>query len=287
MKKLAIDCRMAQMSGIGVYIRNIVPLCMALMPDVSFKLLGYDDSFTLPDTCQWEKAAFDATIYSIAEQAYILPLLRSCDALWMPHYPVPVLSTLPLVVTVHDVAHLALADLYRGVKKNYTRLMFQVVRRKAKEILFVSEFTHQEFLRRVGQAKGATTVVHNGVGNEWLEPPFCEAEMPPYFVAVGNIKPHKNPELLCRAFLRIVDRRETKLVFVGQQEGFLTGDHSLKEAVAMGNGRIRFAGMLDQQQLISLVRGSQALVFPSRYEGFGLPPLEAMAAGVPVIASDI
>ena len=288
MKTLAIDCRMARMAGIGVYLRNLAPRCMDLLAgEARFRLLGYDGAFAVPEGCRWEAAAFAAPIYSIAEQVRILPLLRGCDALWTPHYPIPALSRLPLAVTVHDAAPLALTDVFTGMQRAYARLMFQAVRFKAAELLFVSEFSRREFVRHAGSPRGGMTVVHNGVDGTWMECLPKPAASAPYFLAVGNIKPHKNLRLLCRAFAGIADKRDADLVLVGEHAGFRTSEVSTETLAALCPGRIRFTGALEQQALIDLAAGAQALVFPSRYEGFGLPPLEALAAGIPVLASDI
>ena len=289
MKTLAIDCRMARMSGIGVYLRNLAPKCMVLLArDARFRLLGYDGAFAVPEDCQWECVSFDVPIYSIAEQARILPLLRGCDALWMPHYPIPVLSRLPLAVTVHDVAHLALVDLLTRIQRLYARFMFQAVRIKAAELIFVSEFSQREFLRYAGLPRGCMTVVHNGVDSAWLDClPATITASKPYFLAVGNIKPHKNISLLCRAFARIASKCDVDLVLAGEYAGFRTSEASIETLASICPGRICFVGALEQKALIDLMTGAQALAFPSRYEGFGLPPLEALAAGIPVVASDI
>jgi glycosyltransferase involved in cell wall biosynthesis len=289
MKTLAIDCRMARMSGIGVYLRNLAPRCMALLAGKArFRLLGYDGAFAVPENCLWENFPFDSPIYSFAEQTRVLPLLRGCDALWAPHYPIPILGRLPLVVTVHDVAHLALSDLFTGIRKIYARLMFQAVRFKAAELIFDSEFSRQEFLRHVGRPRGDMTVVHIGVDSTWMDClPAATSAHKPYFLAVGNIKPHKNIPLLCRAFTRIAGECDANLVLAGEYTGFLTSETSTETLADMCPGRIRFVGMVEQSALHDLMAGAQALVFPSRYEGFGLPPLEALAIGIPVVASDI
>ena len=289
MKTLAIDCRMARMSGIGVYLRNLAPLCMEMLADgVKFRLLGHDGAFSAPKDSSWEAVPFDAPIYSIAEQYRMLPLLRGCDALWLPHYPVPLLTRTPLVATIHDVAHLALLDLFTGVQKVYARLMFQAVRRKAAELLFVSEFSRQEFLRRVGAPRGGMTVTHNGVDQDWFKLPLAhEPARPPYFLAIGNIKPHKNIHLLCQTFAYIAEQCDANLVLAGEYSGFRSAETSTEILSAICPGRIKFTGPVAQEELVRLMGGATALVFPSRYEGFGLPPLEALAAGVPVIASDI
>lgn len=287
MKILAVDCRMAQLSGIGVYLRNLLPLCMERMPDVRFRLLAYDKSFPIPSGCRWEAVPFGTPIYSLAEQYKILPLLKGCDVFWNPHYPVPVFTGLPIVVTVHDVAHLALRDLYSGMKWLYATLMLQATRRKASELLFVSEFSRQEFLRHVGTPRGNTTVVHNGADPSWGQSPLRERAEPPYFLAVGNIKPHKNIRLLCRAFARIADTCDARLLLVGEHTGFRVGEQSLENITDICPGRIQFTGFVPQEKLNAIMGKATALVFPSRYEGFGLPLIEALCAGIPVIASDL
>lgn len=288
MKTLVIDCRMARMSGIGVYLRNLAPRCMELLSDAArFRLLGYNGAFPVPKSAVWEATPCSAPVYSIAEQFRLPPLLRGCDALWLSHYPVPMFAGIPLAVTVHDVAHLALTDLFKGAQRAYARFMFQIVRRKAAELLFVSDFSRKEFLRLVGKPRGTMHVALNGVDHSWLEQPLEPAAAPPYLLAVGNIKPHKNIRLLCRAFAAIADNCAANLILVGEYSGFRSAEAPTETLAAACPGRITFAGPVDQQELVRLMRGATALVFPSRYEGFGLPPLEALAAGIPVVASDI
>ena len=289
MKKLAIDCRMAGMSGIGAYLRNLVPRCMELLADVAaFRLLGHAGMFSIPQGISWEAVPFGSPIYSIEEQYRMPPLLRGCDALWLPHYPVPVLTNIPLVVTIHDVAHLALKDLFTGIQEVYARLMFQVVRRKAAELLFVSEFSRQEFLRLVGAPRGHMTVIHNGVDQDWFKLSLGhEPAHPRYFLAVGNIKPHKNIRLLCHSFAQVAEKCDVDLLLVGGYEGFRSAEASTETLAAICPDRIHFVGPVTQEELVRLMYGATTLVFPSRYEGFGLPPLEALAAGIPVVASDI
>ena len=279
---------MSRMSGIGVYLRNLAPRCMALLQkDVRFRLLGHSEAFSVPNGCLWESIHFNSSIYSLTEQARILPLLRGCDALWTPHYPLPLLTRIPQAVTVHDIAHLALEDLFTKTQRLYARCMFQAVRRKAAEIIFVSEFTKREFLKRVGVPRGGMSVVHNGVDDQWMVSSLEKVTSAPYFLTVGNIKPHKNIQLLCRAFACIADKCSADLVLVGEYTGFHTAEISPDTLSALCPGRIRFTGAVAQNELIHLVANAQALIFPSRYEGFGLPPLEALAVGTPVIASDI
>jgi glycosyltransferase involved in cell wall biosynthesis len=105
----------------------------------------------------------------------------------------------------------------------------------------------------------------------------------PYLVYVGNIKPYKNLGRLVEAFLKIKDRVPHDLVIAGQSEGLITGESAeFFERVRGAGERIHLTGFVPYQELFSLVGHAQALIMPSLYEGFGLPPVEAMAAGVPV-----
>ena len=114
----------------------------------------------------------------------------------------------------------------------------------------------------------------------------CASVSFPYFLAVGNLKPHKNLLALCHAFAWVADRIPQHLVLLGKKEGFLTGlDGASIEGLVPG--RIHCTGLVDSRTLRAVTHHASALVFPSLYEGFGFPPLEALACGTPVIASDI
>ena len=300
---IAVDCRMLGMSGIGVYIENTVPQLVRELSGCKFRLIGDEDKLKklpLPkDSLETGRVSFypcQTHIYSIKEQ-FLLPLAaKGADLLWVPHYNIPLLSSVPLLVTVHDVAHLVLPEVVKSpVRHAYARFVFSAVRRKAKAVMTVSQFTADEFVRCVGQPQGALHVVHNGVSDVWFKQ---EEDLPeagksgadsaaPYFIAVGNLKAHKRIDLLCRAFAAVSDRLPHNLLLVGKYDGFISGGQSLEDLLSLAPGRIKAAGRIDDDKLRHLVRHAAALVFPSCYEGFGLPPLEAMAAGVPVIASDI
>lgn len=108
----------------------------------------------------------------------------------------------------------------------------------------------------------------------------------PYFLYIGNIKPHKNLKNLIKAFLKVSDDIECDLVIIGQEKGLLTPDSEILSLLEKGHSRIYFKGFLSFDLLKRYMKQAYALVFPSLYEGFGLPPLEAMACGTPVIAAN-
>jgi glycosyltransferase involved in cell wall biosynthesis len=112
-----------------------------------------------------------------------------------------------------------------------------------------------------------------------------EEEGLPYVLYVGNVKPNKNLGLLLRAFARVRDAVPYRLVLAGRMRGFGTNDEAvIRQAEAMGD-RVRFTDEISDEELISLYAGARALCLPSKYEGFGLPLLEAMQMECPVLCS--
>ena len=288
--RVAIDIRRAGDFGIGTYIRNVVPRIIASRPTWRFTLFAPRNNepvaeWTRPGTATIVRCI--SPIYSIAEQAE-LPLRtpRNADLFWSPHYNVPLLSRLPLVVTVHDVAHLALAEMYgRGLRKVYAYRMFSAVRARASEIMFDSAFTEREFARLVGAPASASTI-HLGVDGSWSSPVGDPSPHPhPYILFVGSVKPHKNLIGLLRAFESLQTRIAHDLVIVGAYAGQRTHDGPAIELGARLGDRVAFVDGVDDETLKRYVAGATALVLPSFYEGFGLPALEAMAAGCPCVVS--
>jgi glycosyltransferase involved in cell wall biosynthesis len=168
--------------------------------------------------------------------------------------------------------------------------MYTAVRRRAAAVICVSDFTRRELERVVG-AGPPTHVVHNGVHPSWFDAsPRAASTSPtrPYIVFVGLAKPHKNLFGLLQAFAMIRDRVPHELVIVGSRSDALrTSDRRIEKASAALTGDVRFADHLELSSLQQCVAGADVLVQPSLCEGFGLPPLEAMAAGTACLVSRI
>lgn len=285
---------MARDSGIGTYIRHILPPIIAARPSWTFTLLGRRREIealgwaTLPNV-----AVRDCTsrIYTIAEQIELTRKApRSIDLFWSPHYNIPLLRRGPLVVTVHDVLHLAMPQYVRNpVKRAYARAMFDAVQRRATRIVTVSDFSRIEYRRLAGHRGPEPVVVHNGVAESWHAEQAPAAASSgagkPYVVYVGNVKPHKNLGTLVEAFVSIAADVPHDLLIVGRREGLRGPDAKVEAAAASLGRRVRFAGEANDEALRGYVAGAAALVMPSLYEGFGLPPLEAMAVGCPTLVA--
>jgi glycosyltransferase involved in cell wall biosynthesis len=289
---LAIDARMLQHSGIGTYLRNLLPRLIPLHRGGHVHLLG-DEEFLrrLPWTQGGALSFVDcrSPIYSIREQIALPRLIPGdCGLFWSPHFNVPMLYRGPLLVTIHDILHVAMPRYMPGLHKRlYARALLTAVRRKASAVICDSRFTADELMRVVGVPASKIEVIHLGVDEAWFA--VAERTSPeekPYFIFVGNVKAHKNVAGLVNAFGRVADKIPHHLVIVGKKEGFITGDRTVEASAAELGERVKFTGHVDDALLRRYVASAQALVLPSFYEGFGFPPLEAMACGCPAIVSD-
>ena len=287
---ITIDCRMWYSSGIGTYLRNLVPRVTRRMPDVDFVLLGDAEHLAGVQGGNVSVRPLAAPIYSIREQWELLAAIPDRTVLyWSPHYNIPVFSAKPLLVTIHDAVHVAMPELFPGLRRQvYAALMFRAALLKAKKVLTDSQFTVSELQRLFGRfaPEAGMQVIQLGVGAEWFSIPASPSPyQKPFILFVGNVKPHKNLRGLVAAFDSIKGDLDADLVIVGEREGFLTFDHELmKDATRLGD-RVHFTGRVSFEVLQQYYTHAKMLVLPSFYEGFGLTALEAMAAGCPVAVS--
>lgn len=293
MKKLCIDLRWIDSSGVGVYIKGIMPGIVERLRDVSIVGIGDRDRL---QQLSWSQASnvrivdCHAGRYSVAEQIQLpLAIPRGADLFFSPYYSIPLLYRGRLAVTVHDLSHRVIPEIIGDPKKNiYAKTMFRALRKRASVIFTVSNFSKSELLRlTTGPHEDNIIPTHLGISAEWYgAAQLLRSHSRPYFIYVGNIKPYKNLRRLVEAFLKIKDQVPQDLVIVGQSEGLITGESAeFFERVRGASERIRLTGFVSHQELLSLVGHAHALIMPSLYEGFGLPPIEAMAAGVPAVVA--
>jgi glycosyltransferase involved in cell wall biosynthesis len=292
---VVVDARMISASGIGTYIRNTLPRIVAARPEWRFTLLGEPARLASagfaarPNVVTYESRA---PVYSVREQlAFTARPLRNADLFWAPHYNAPLFATRRLVVTVHDVMHLTLPEYARRpAHRGYASMMYSAVRRRATAVICDSQFTRRELARLVGEHP-SMHVVPLGVDPSWFSvaaPDDALRPDRPFVVFVGLGKPHKNLVGLLRAFALVRDRVPHDLLIVGtNRDGLRTRDRCIEAAAAPLRERLRFVDHLDLASLQRCVAAADALVQPSFSEGFGLPPLEAMAAGTPCLVSRI
>ena len=289
MPAIAIDVRMLESSGIGTYLRALLPRLFVAAPDIDFHLLGGQEARRYDWTSRGRIHLVDlaAPIYSVREQIDLARRIPRVDLVWSPHYNIPLVRRAPLIVTIHDLAHLARPEFgSRPHRRVYARAMFRAVR-AARARCFDSHFTRKEYERLVGRPGELDRVIYPGVDESWQTAARRESPRSrQYLLYVGNVKPHKNLRGLIDAFEQCLDLIPHDLVIVGRKDGFVLGDAAVVERGERLGGRVTFTGHVDEAELQQYYLHAAALVFPSHYEGFGLPPLEAMACGCPVIVSD-
>lgn len=297
MRSLAIDARMINNSGIGKYLRSIIPL---LIGKYSLVLLGRPLELMKFEWVSYVKIIpFDCKTLSIKEQ-FLLPFfIPKCDIFWSPQFNIPCfpIRAKKRVVTIHDTFHMAFFSELSFVMKCYVFFMFHLATMLSNVVITVSRFSADEIRKFALFSRRPVQVVYNGVDrnafdvraasffSENIRKKYALPEK--YVLFVGNIKPHKNLKRLVKAFRLIPS--DCFLVIVGKKEGFITGDRALFDLINDDvdlNSRVVFTGFVDDEDLPAFYQMASVFVFPSLYEGFGLPPLEAMACGCPSVVSN-
>jgi glycosyltransferase involved in cell wall biosynthesis len=301
--RIAIDVRKINDFGIGTYLRNLLRLLPSIDSDNEFHVLCYrQDAELLRSLSPALHLSFvSAGNYSVSEHWAIPWTLKRlhADLFHAPHYVLPLLTPCPSVVTVHDVIHLLFPQyLPSRFAVHYAHRMIGRAVEQAKLVMTVSQASKRDLLGFFDVAEEKILVIPNGIDPSMtrdLSPDEIERVKRRFQLTgrtalfVGNIKPHKNVERLISAFAKVREDSafsDLTLMIVGDE---ISKYPSLRRAVARHQIRshVRFFGFVPETTLVSLYRAADVFVFPSLYEGFGLPPLEAMANGTPVVTSKI
>lgn len=287
--RIAIDVRKIEDFGIGSHIFNFLKALSRLDSENEYFLIGFNEN-SLPGLGKnFNFLRTKAEKYSISEHLMIPFLLKKigCDLFHSPHYVIPFFYRGQTTVTIHDVIHLLFPQ-YLPLKVLRYYAYFQIGRAlKVSEIAFtVSKSSKRDILRFYLWAEKKIEVVYNGVDERFFKAANSnlvekfKKELGKFALYVGNTKPHKNIEIMLRVMKKLKGR--IKLVIAGG----VPNKKILKTIEEEGLGEtVIFKGFLPFDELLALYESSHLFVFPSLYEGFGLPPLEAMAKGIPVVSS--
>jgi glycosyltransferase involved in cell wall biosynthesis len=306
--KIAIDIRRMTEFGVGTYTRNIVRALSRLDQQNEYFLIGPPEKV--------------AEISSLSPNFQTVPLLEAdntakgylgcrailkrlgCDLVHIPHlFWFPRTLPCPYVMTVHDLLeHMYGARQSSGLKRSLHFQLTRRVLRGAERILAVSNFTKNEVEKVFGIASHRVEVIHNAIDPRFLHGHATESDRQflaeryqithPFLLYAGRISPHKNLVRIIEAFSALkaeLEKEEMypdlKLIIIGDE---LSKHPDLRRTVVRGGVQndVRFLGFVPIDVLRIFYDAAKVFVFPSLYEGFGLPPLEAMAHGTPVLISN-
>lgn len=310
MPTVAIDVRHWPDFGYGTYIRNLVEAMAAIEHELQFRLVARTEDLRdlakLPDNFQ--AVAYDRTDAQPLDHIAFPLLLRQLqvDLVHIPLTNVPLFIPKPYVVTVHDMASL----MFGYDRDAWSRLRLFRFRRglmRADRVIAVSDSTRRDVLSLLSIPTERILRIYNAIDPRFQvlasgasgRTPESQLILDryqidfPYLLYAGSVKPQKNVSRIIEAFAVLRGDLENhprykdlRLVIIGED---ISKYPNIRRAVVQSRVEklVRFMGFVPAEALQAFYRSAEAFVFPSLYEGFGLPPLEAMASGIPVVASGV
>ncbi len=317
MKRIGIDARfLGTETGIGRYVEELVEHLeqIAEQRGQDTSRTNAENQFFIflteknwdryePKSPNFHKVKANFRWYSWQEQVFFPFLIKKnkIDLMHFPHFNVPLFCPSPFVVTVHDLILLhypsVRASTLSPVKYYFKYLFYRLILKHAiansKAVFAPSKFTKNDILKNFSVSEDKIAVTYEASALDKVRPAekFFLANLKiskPYFLTVGNAYPHKNLERLLRVF-RVFNAKQGKkfqLVFVGPDNFFSERLKIYARRLNLSDEEMVFGGKTSDKELKRLYLNSFAYIFPSLYEGFGLPGLEAMACGSPILAAD-
>jgi glycosyltransferase involved in cell wall biosynthesis len=306
--KIAIDIRRMTEFGIGTYIRNVVRTLARLDRDSKYFLVGSPAKVAEcgPLPPNFHAVALDGRDDTLKGNLDFRAIVRrlGCDLVHIPHlFWIPRGLGCPYVLTVHDLLeHMYGSRNASSFRRSLHFYMTRRVLRKAARVIAVSQFTRNEIEKLLAIPDARIEVVYNAIDERFLHGHATDADREliaqryqvnyPFILYAGAIRPHKNVVRIIEAFstLKTELQKEQqlpdlKLIIIGDD---LSSHPRLRRTVVRGGVQndVRFLGFVPIEVLRIFYDVAKVFVFPSLYEGFGLPPLEAMAHGTPVVTSN-
>lgn len=296
-------------AGLSRYIYEMVCQLPRVEPQLDFTAfvgngqLPSDFSTALPPNISFSRSRFPTVKADvrIAWEQFALPFASGrarLDLLFCPVNVRPFIAICPTVITIHDVIFLHYPQAFHPLKRMYLRTMTSWSARHATHVIAVSEATRQDVIKLLGVPPRRITSVHNGVGTQFK--PYSRQEKEVFkrekgvegrvVLYIGTLEPRKNVTTLLKAFAAIASEpvlQDVMLVVGGSKGWYYDEIFSMAERLGLTScGRVRFLGRVPDEELPLWYNIATLCAYPSLYEGFGLPPLEAMACGTPVVVSN-
>lgn len=304
--KIGIDCRIysSKFTGIGRYVYELTHRLAKLDKENEYVLFFNKPEYETfkPPSERFKKVLADAPIYTLREQFHFLKVLNKerLDLMHFTHFNRPLFYKGPSIVTIHDL----ILSFFPGKKKTSLihrfgyHLILRAAVKKAKKVITISENSKKDLETLLHTSSDKIEVIYQGVGREFSridDPALIDDTLKryeisePFLLYTGVWRSHKNVPNLIKAFNELkkeLSLKDLKLVITGKEDPFYPEVKETAHKLGLESDVI-FTGLVPEPTLIALYNAALAYVFPSLYEGFGLPPLEAMACGTPVAASDL
>jgi len=283
-------------AGINWYIYNLLQHLPDADPGIAYTIFLHEPGYSgrggqhlwrarLPTRRPPVRIAWEQAVQPWAARRAELDLLHC------PAFVGPLAGRTPFIVTVHDLSFLLFPRGFRGWNRRYLRALTGLSVRRARRVVAVSESTRQDLVRLYGLDPGRVDVVHNGVDAAFRPLPAAEVAafrarkgLPERFLLfVGTLEPRKNIVRLVEAYARLPEPR-VPLILVGGKGWFYEEILVRVEELELAD-EVWFVGYVPAEELPYWYNAAEVLAYPSLYEGFGLPALEAMACGTPVVTS--
>lgn len=300
--KIVLDCRWCKKSGIGAFIDGILPyfiksgnelllLGLEKLPEeIEAKVSDYDKSKISFLPC-------DVKPFSVNElfkfPKSISKIINSYDCYFSPYCNVPGGIKVPVYTTIHDIVFLDVKGLAGCAGTFARKIFYKYACIRSKAIFTVSEFSKSRIIKKL-HCRKPIHVVHSSVPEFLLKENAIKEEKNDSIIFIGNIKKHKGLQILIPAFEKFCNQLQAegkavpKLVIVGSKENFRTNDESITKLVEnSASSNVEFTGFISDEELKLKLTQAKILVQPSFYEGFGLPPMQALNCGTHAIVSDI
>ncbi len=294
-RRFVVDCLAISNSkgGVGEYNKGLVEGLKML--DTSH-ILEY---FDYPLSPKKSKGWFGVMRQLWQEQVLISwrVLTKGVDVIHFPAFVSPVLKSAKMIITIHDMAYLLFPEMFVRRYRLYLKLFVHLSARRADAIIAISENTKQDIVRLLNVDEEKIHVIYPGINPIYrkledvrvIRPTLTKFSIcKEYVLSVGVLEPRKNIRTLIMAFVHMLDKepeRDLQLVIVGGK-GWLYDEIFQEAAHVKAKDRIFFTDYVTEEELLHLYNGASIFIYPSLYEGFGLPPLEAMLCGVAVITSN-
>lgn len=290
-KVIAIDARMIEMSGIGSYIQHLMGRNIYDIALGNEKIIRkYDKKVKV--------IPFDAKIYSIKEQLafpYYTLKKENVALIHFPHYNVPLLYQGKYIATIHDIIHIKYPEyLKNNAARLYSKVLMRHAVKSATHIFTVSKNSKKDIKKYYSISENKITITYNAVDEkftklnetdyDYLYNKYSIPKNKSILLYVGNLKPHKNINIVFQALSLMEYNMRPLLILTGKSFDGVSIEEFEKKYGLSDN--VITTGAVDEKDIIGLYNLADIFVFPSLYEGFGIPPLEAMACGTPVISSN-